>query len=78
MQEQSSSGGKTSYKLYVEVGVVYAPDGVMEPKYLRLSPTGKVHDRPDLPPSEVSEPQGGRLRDLLFREGQGAGRKAVL
>ena len=32
MQEQSSSGGKTSYKLYVEVGVVYAPDGVMEPK----------------------------------------------
>ena len=27
MQEQSSSGGKTSYKLYVEVGVVYAPGG---------------------------------------------------
>ena len=43
MQEQSSSGGKTSYKLYVEVGVVYAPDGVMEPKYLRLSPTGEKY-----------------------------------
>ena len=43
MQEQSSSVGKTSYKLYVEVGVVYAPDGVMEPKYLRLSPTGEKY-----------------------------------
>ena len=43
MQEQSSSGGKTSYKLYAWVGVVYAPDGVMEPKYLRLSPTGEKY-----------------------------------
>jgi hypothetical protein len=37
MQGQSSSGGKTSYKLYAWVSVVYAPDGVMEPKYLRLA-----------------------------------------
>ena len=43
MQEQSSSGGRIGYKLYVEVGVVYAPDGAMEPKYLRLSPTGEKY-----------------------------------
>ena len=48
MQEQSSCGGKTSYKLYAWVGVVYAPDGVMEPKYLRLSPTGEKYYRPIL------------------------------
>ena len=40
MQDRDSAGKKGSYKLYVEVGVVYSPGGVMEPKYIRLSPTG--------------------------------------
>ena len=48
MQEQSSSRERTSYKLYAWVSVVYAPDGVMEPKYLRLSPTGEKYYRPIL------------------------------
>ena len=51
-------------RLYVEVGVVYAPDGVMEPKYLRLSPTGEKYmiDRaepcaqPHIVPRGDSEP----------------------
>jgi len=32
---------KTTYKLYVEVGVVYAPDGSMYPRYLRLPEGGE-------------------------------------
>jgi hypothetical protein len=40
MQDQKASGDRSNYKLYVEVGVVYSPAGVMEPKYLRIAPDG--------------------------------------
>ena len=43
MQDKGSAGKKGSYKLYVEVGVVYSPGGAMEPKYIRLSPTGEKY-----------------------------------
>ena len=36
MPDNTASQKKQTYKLYVEVGVVYAPDGSMYPKYLRL------------------------------------------
>lgn len=32
---------RPNYKLYVEVGAVYEPDGTMVPKYLRLTPDGE-------------------------------------
>ena len=43
MQKKSSADTKENYKLYVEVGVVYDPNGTMEPKYLRLRPGGEKY-----------------------------------
>ena len=43
MQDQKTSGDRSNYKLYVEVGVVYSPAGVMEPRYLRISPDGEKY-----------------------------------
>ena len=42
MAAESPAQKKKTYKLYVEVGVVYAPDGTMYPKYLRLDRNGEV------------------------------------
>ena len=33
---------KETYKLYVETGVVYKPDGEIIPQYIRLGPEGKM------------------------------------
>ena len=33
-----------SYKVYVEVGVIYEPTGAMVPKYLRISPEGEKYE----------------------------------
>lgn len=43
MYENSESGEAAKYKLYVEVGVVYEPDGEMVPQYVRLTPTGEKY-----------------------------------
>ena len=42
MRDLSAGQTKATYKLYVEVGVVYAPDGTMIPKYLRLERGGEM------------------------------------
>ena len=42
MPENAAAHKKMTYKLYVEVGVVYAPDGTMYPKYLRLKKDGEM------------------------------------
>ena len=42
--EESRSGDQTSYKVYVEVGVIYEPTGEMVPKYLRMSPLGEKYE----------------------------------
>ena len=41
MQDRNTADNKENYKLYVEVGVVYTPGGMMEPKYIRLKPEGE-------------------------------------
>lgn len=43
MREGSEAGEQANYKQYVEVGVVYSPDGEMTPRYIRLSPTGEKY-----------------------------------
>ena len=43
MQDKTNAGTKENYKLYVEVGLIYTPGGDMEPKYLRLTPTGEKY-----------------------------------
>lgn len=43
MKELKNDGLQESYKLYVEVGVIYEPSGEMVPKYLRLTPTGEKY-----------------------------------
>lgn len=43
MEGYKLEGEKGTYKIYVEVGVVYDPDGVMVPKYIRLSPEGEKY-----------------------------------
>ena len=40
-EEKAAIHKKQTYKLYVEVGVVYAPDGTMAPRYLRLPGRGE-------------------------------------
>ena len=42
MPDNTAAQKRASYKLYVEVGVVYTPDGVMYPKYVRLARGGKM------------------------------------
>ena len=42
MAAEAIAQKKKTYKLYVEVGVVYAPDGTMSPRYLRLKDGGEV------------------------------------
>lgn len=44
MQELKNDEVQASYKVYVEVGVIYEPSGAMVPKYLRLSPTGERYE----------------------------------
>ena len=41
--EARKGGERMSYKIYVEVGVIYEPTGEMVPKYLRLSPEGEKY-----------------------------------
>lgn len=43
MKEQNSDKERMNYKVYVEVGVVYSPDGLMMPKYIRLSSAGEKY-----------------------------------
>lgn len=42
MTEASAPYAKETYKLYVEAGVVYTPDGEMIPQYVRLEKNGKM------------------------------------
>ena len=41
MPEAANEKGHKSYKLYVEAGVVYKPDGEMIPRYIRLGRDGE-------------------------------------
>ena len=41
MSENTTAGKRENYKLYVEVGVVYNPDGVMCPRWVRLPGMGE-------------------------------------
>ena len=41
MPENAATQKKTTYKLYVEVGVVYASDGTMSPTYVCLQHGGE-------------------------------------
>ena len=42
MPDNTVAQKRPSYKLYVEVGVVYTPDGAMYPKYIRLNHRGEI------------------------------------
>ena len=42
--EHNKSEERVSYKMYVEVGVIYEPTGEMVPKYLRLPPAGEKYE----------------------------------
>ena len=43
MMEKTQGREYLNYKVYVEVGVVYTPEGLMLPKYIRLSPNGEMY-----------------------------------
>ena len=42
MGETAAVNTKETYKLYVEAGVVYKPDGEIIPQYVRLGPNGEM------------------------------------
>ncbi len=43
MKDMDNEGNKGTYKLYVEAGVIYTPEGTMIPKYIRLSSAGEKY-----------------------------------
>lgn len=42
MEATDAANTKKSYKLYVEAGVVYKPDGKIIPQFVRLGPDGEM------------------------------------